>query len=287
MSVQSRIQAARDSLPPSMRRVADAVLADPARVLVGTIADLATIGSTSETTVVRFCHRLGLSGFAALRLALAGELASERVRRLDVGHVHGDDLHKGSGLHELVAEIALSETLGIEETAAALDLSELRRAVDAVSSASLVLMHGIGASSAGAEDLERKLQRIGRVARALQDTHDALATAALMRTDQVAIGFSHGGRTHEVHRFLVQARVAGATTIAITNRSSGPVVDAGQIVLRTTVRESTYRSGATASRSAQLLLVDCLFVAVAQQHREHTIDALRITHDALEEYRTR
>lgn len=287
MSIQSRIQADRASLPPSMLRVADAILEDPERILQGTITDLATACATSETTVVRFCHRLGLSGFSKLRLTLAGEIASERVRRHEVGPTHGSDLPAASALHEIVGEIALTETLGIEETAAALDIPALRRAVEAISAAPLVLMHGIGASASGGSDFERKLHRLGRMARSIPDTHDALVSAALLGPGQVALGFSHSGTTTEVATFLTTSRGAGATTIAITGSGHGPVVEAADIVLRTTVRESTYRSGAMASRSAQLLIVDCLFVAVAQSGRDATVDALRTTFNALEEYKRR
>lgn len=287
MSIQSRIQADKASLPPSMLRVADAILEDPKRVLHGTIADLATTCNTSETTVVRFCHRLGLSGFSQLRLTLAGEIATERVRRLKVGTTHGSDLPADSALHEIVGEIALTETLGIEETAAALEIPALQSAVDAISAASLVLMHGISASASGGSDLERKLHRLGRMARSIPDTHDALVSASLLAPGQVALGFSHSGTTSEVASFLATSRVAGATTIAITGSHQGPVVEAADIVLRTTVRESAYRSGAVASRSAQLLIVDCLFVAVAQSGRDATVDALRTTFDALEGYKRR
>lgn len=285
MSTQSHLQAVREQLPPSMRRVADAILEDPHRILQGTITDLATACATSEPTVVRLCQRLGLAGYADLRLTLAGELASEQVRRLRLGSTHGADLPADSTLSQIVADIALTEALGIEETAATLDIAELNRAVEALADAPTVLLHGISASASAAGDLERKLLRIGRNARSVRDTHDALAAAALMGPGQVALGFSHSGTTHEVAAVLSRARTAGALTIALTNSVEGPVVAQADIVLRTSVRESTYRSGAMASRSAQLLIVDCLFVAIAQRSREATVEALRTTYDALEDYR--
>lgn len=287
MTIQSRIQSVREQLPPSMRRVGDAVLADPRRVLNGSISDLGAAASTSETTVVRFCRRLDLAGYAELRLTLAGELATEQARRRDLGQRHGEDLPASNGLDDVVTDIASAEMAGIEETASALDRDILQQVVDAVAAANQVIMHGLGASSSVAGDLERKLQRIGRVARAMADTHDALAVAALMTSSQVALGISHNGVTEEVAAFLERARRTGATTVAITNSRSGPVVSAADLVLRTTVRESAYRSGAMASRSAQLLVVDCVFVALAQMSREETVRALSATYETIEDYRRR
>ncbi|MGP9538939.1 MurR/RpiR family transcriptional regulator [Brachybacterium sp. AOP43-C2-M15] len=285
MSTQSLLQAVQEDLPPSMRRVAEVILADPQRVLSSTIADLAAECRTSEPTVVRLCQRLGMAGFAELRLTLAGELASERVRRTPVGTGHGADLPARSTLTQIVEDVALAEVLGIEETAASLDVAALERAVEAIVAAPTVLLHGIGASASVAGDFERKLQRIGRRAHCARDTHDALAAASLLGPGEIALGFSHSGTTEEVVAVLAAARRAGATTIALTNGADGPLVARSDIALRTTVRESAYRSGAMASRSAQLLVVDCLFVAVAGRSREASVEALRRTYDTLEEYR--
>ena len=44
-------------------------------------------------------------------------------------------------------------------------------------------------------------------------------------------------------------------------------------------------SGSGAVPSAQLLLVDCIFVAVAQRRMDETLDALRSTYDTVAEFR--
>src|SRR5699024_11816765 len=102
-----QLQRIRVELPPSMRRAADAVLEDPSLALHGTIAELAAASSTSEPTVVRLCQRLGMSGYAELKLALAAELASEKMRRPAVGAVHGADLPTDSSLAQVVADVSL------------------------------------------------------------------------------------------------------------------------------------------------------------------------------------
>jgi DNA-binding MurR/RpiR family transcriptional regulator len=58
-------------------------------------------------------------------------------------------------------------------------------------------------------------------------------------------------------------------------------------VLTTAVRETTFRSGAMASRLAQLTLVDFMFVGVAQQTTETTRAALEATLAAVSGHRVR
>jgi DNA-binding MurR/RpiR family transcriptional regulator len=73
----------------------------------------------------------------------------------------------------------------------------------------------------------------------------------------------------------------GATTIAVTNFASSPIIEYAELVLTTAARATTFRSGATASRIAQLAVVDCLFVAVAQRSYDKTMQALENTYAAV------
>src|SRR5699024_3008145 len=115
MSIQSRIQATLHSYPPSIRRVAEAVLAEPQRMLDGTITDLARRCRTSETTVVRFCRELGLNGFVQLRVQLATELGRDTAHR-SAGGSDVADISASSTLAELVDNVRYTERLCIEET---------------------------------------------------------------------------------------------------------------------------------------------------------------------------
>ncbi|GAB3814447.1 hypothetical protein GCM10027605_59910 [Micromonospora zhanjiangensis] len=56
-------------------------------------------------------------------------------------------------------------------------------------------------------------------------------------------------------------------------------------VLTTAARETTYRSGAMASRLAQLTVVDCLFVGVAARNRTRARKALEATAEAVRPHR--
>jgi DNA-binding MurR/RpiR family transcriptional regulator len=56
-------------------------------------------------------------------------------------------------------------------------------------------------------------------------------------------------------------------------------------VLTTAARETTFRSGAMASRIAQLAVIDCLFVGGAQRSYERTVDRLIRTHRAVQSRR--
>ncbi|MGW2196222.1 RpiR family transcriptional regulator, partial [Streptosporangium sp. NPDC001682] len=57
-------------------------------------------------------------------------------------------------------------------------------------------------------------------------------------------------------------------------------------VLVSAGRETVFRPGALASRISQLLIVDCIFVGIAQRTFETSDAALRATRDAIDGFRT-
>jgi DNA-binding MurR/RpiR family transcriptional regulator len=274
------------SLSPAEQRVAHVVIntgSDAARL---TITEMAERAGTSETTVIRFCRTMGFSGYPELRLTLAGEAG--RSAEAQPGPVEmGSDISPDDALAEVVKKIAFADARAVEDTAAQLDVAKLERVVSRVARARRVDIYGVGASAFVALDFQQKLHRIGRVAFAWSDLHIALTSAALLGKQDVAFGISHTGTTLDTIEAFTEAGRRGATTVALTNFPKSPLAAAADLVLTTAARETTFRSGAMASRLAQLTVVDCVFVGVAQRTYAQTKRALEVTFDAANTRRLR
>jgi DNA-binding MurR/RpiR family transcriptional regulator len=209
-----RIRGALPSLRPAERRVAEAVLADPATTAELSISALARQCTTSETTVMRLCRSLGLDRFGELRLALARAAIREEARYGDGAKLSGD-ISPTDSLADVVRKIGYSDARAIEDTTSTLDIKALARAADAVHRARRVDIYGVGASGFVCQDLHQKLHRIGLLA--WPDPHAALTSAALLTDQDVALGISHTGTTIDTVEALRLAAQRGATTIALTN----------------------------------------------------------------------
>jgi len=271
------------SLSPAEQRVARLVVADPAQAARRTITDLATAAETSEATVIRFCRSVGMPGYPQLRIRLAAE-AARRVEPPDA-RVVGGDIPPGADLAQIIATIAFNDARAVEETAEQLDPAICEQVVDALAAAARIDIYGAGASGVVAADFQQKLHRVGRTAFYFPDVHTALTSAALLGSGDVALGISHTGTTSDVIEVLAQARERGALTVALTNFPRSPIAEVADFVLTTAARETTYRSGAMASRLAQLTVVDCLFVGVAARNRARTRRALEVTAEAVRAHR--
>lgn len=277
-----RLRGLRPSLSPAEERVAEQVLAD-ARAAAGlTISELALAARTSETTVLRFCKRLGLPGYPQLRLALAEESAHPRATTAKTSDISAKD-----SIDDIIAKVAFADATAVEETAQQLDRDALTAAAAAIAGAKRVDIYGIAASATVGIDLQQKLHRIGVLAFAWNDPHIALTSATLLARKDVAIGISHSGTTTETIESLETARTRGATTIAITNFPASRLAGTADLVLTTAARETSLRSGATASRIAALTVVDCLYIAVAQRNLKRSRKAVQETRDAVSSHHVR
>jgi DNA-binding MurR/RpiR family transcriptional regulator len=278
-AVLVRIRGALPGLQPAEQRVAATVLDDPAAAAGLSVQALAARASTSTATVLRFCRAVGAEGYPQLRLALAGAAAAEAA--LDPQQPAGD-IDAADSLDQVIAKIVHNEARALAETGAQLDRAALRTAVDAIAGARRIDVVGIGASGLVALDLQQKLHRIGLMAFGWTDAHAALTAAALTGPSDVLVAISHSGTTTDVLEPVALAAARGATTVGLTNFGGSPLATAAGVVLTTAARELPLRSAATASRIAQLAVVDCLFVGVAQRSYEAAGALLRGTYDAVQ-----
>ncbi|OVZ99974.1 RpiR family transcriptional regulator [Streptomyces sp. CS113] len=279
--ILTRVRAARPSLAPSERRVADVVLADPGQVAELSIHALGERASTSAATVMRFCRTVGTGNYPQLRLALAAAVAREHALGGERAAQGGTDISPTDSLDRIVSKIIYNEVRALEDSGAELDVDALGRAVDAVAGARRVDIFGVGASAFVGQDLHQKLHRIGRMAFIWSDRHAALTATALLGPGDVALAVSHSGETEDTIEPLQAAAERGATTIALTNDPGSTLATSADLVLTTCVRETPFRSGATVSRIAQLAVVDCLFVGVAQRSYDAATTALEATYGAV------
>lgn len=272
------------SLRPSEQRIAREALDDPTGVSGLSITDLAARCETSTATVARFCKGIDFDGYKTFCLALARAGADEAGRRVEFGVAEGD-IDPGDTPREYVRKLAYQEARAVEETAERVDLDQLDRVVSAVSEARVIDVYGSASSGLAAQDLQQKLRRIGHQVNAWTDAHLALTSAAVLSPGSVAIAFSHSGETEEAISAIRTAASRGAFTVAVTNFPDSPLARLTDATLTTVSRETRFRYGAMSSRMAQLMIVDMIFLGVAQRHPDDVSASLAATLDAVADRR--
>src|SRR5258706_229439 len=132
-----------------------------------------------------------------------------------------------TGALQRVAELILTDPAA----AALLDLGEIERAAEAIARANRVDIYGQGGSALVGGEMQFCLHRIGVAAWAWTDVHNGLASAALLKGGDVALGVSHSGQARETIEMIAEASSRGATTIALTSFPRSPLAEVADIVL--------------------------------------------------------
>src|SRR5439155_21909814 len=81
----------------------------------------------------------------------------------------------------------------------------------------------------------------------------------------------------ETIAMLAEAGSHGATTVAVTSFPRSPLAELADIVLTTAAQTTTFRPDALSARHPQLLVLDLVFVAVAQRTHDHSHAAFQVT----------
>jgi len=262
------------SLNPTERRIADSVLADPDRVITASIGEIRQESGASVGSIVGFCRRLGLKGFAEFKIALAQDLAQSG---LTVGDV-GDNASVLEKVFHFQTQ-SLADTLRINAS------TTFERVVGVVEKARKIEFFSIGLSYPVAYTAYCKFQLLGLSASAQADSHMQLIAATQMRPGELAFGISCSGKTRETVQCLEVAKARGATTVCLTNALKSPITEHSEHCLYATPSEIKYFQAPLASRMTQLAVIDALFVSVALKHKNKTAARLQSSGEELHKRR--
>lgn len=191
------------------QRVANVVLNDPEAVIRMSMAELSRLADTSDPTVVRFFRRFHCEDYQDFKVRLAQGLIPQAP--FDYQPVTRSD-----SAQSLCAKIVSNSLHAIQRFASDVDATVIEQAVDKLIEARSVFLFGLGISETIAFDAEHKLFRLGLHCRTVLEPQKQLLLAPTLRSDEVAVFFSHSGATKALVEAASLARGKGAYTIAIT-----------------------------------------------------------------------
>lgn len=270
LSLRERSQ----SFSPTERSIAECILADPQLVVDMSVHDLARHTFTSPSTIVRLCIHTGYSGYKEFRKAVAYDLALREQSR----QIERQEIAQSDSLEEIIEKITDLNIISLRETKELMDPGVLRSCVALLRRSKTVHLFGLGASFCAAKDAYQKFLRLNKLSVLNEDWHSQLLQARNARREDMALVFSYSGATVEVIECMKALRENRTPIVAITRCVQSPVSQLADYNLYTSAAESLFRSGAMASRMAQLNVVDILYTAFANERYEQSLAQLSRTH---------
>ncbi|WP_210528812.1 SIS domain-containing protein [Rubellimicrobium arenae] len=245
-------------LRKSDRRVAEAVMADPQRILGATVAETAELAGVSQPTVIRFCTAIGCDGFQDFKIRLAQSLA------LGTSASHSAIAEEDSP-DEVARKIFDYTMTSLDWSRHRLDMTQMNAAVDLILEADHIEFFGFGASAIVAQDLQQKFPLFGIPCNATMDSHQQLMAASMMRPGAVAVAISNTGGTRSIIELARLAREQGAKVIAMTGSMDSALINYADVVINIETLDNTDVFTPTTSRIAALVTADILSTLVARR----------------------
>jgi RpiR family carbohydrate utilization transcriptional regulator len=269
----TRIDSVLDQLSQSEKKVADYILARPEEIIHLAIAELAERSGSSDSSIIRFCKRIGYKGYQDLKINIAKD-----VMRPETQIQEGIELN--DNVPSIKKKIYESSIQALYDTLEVLQDDELEKAVDAIFRARVIEIYGTGASGSIALDAQHKFLKIGIKSLAYTDVFMQSMSASLLNTEDVVLAISHSGTNLDIIHAAELAKAQGATVITLTNFSKSPITKVADINLYTAAPETMFRTDAMASRIAQLMIIDTIYTAVALKNPKKASESLFHTRNA-------
>lgn len=243
------------SLNEQEQKVGQYVLDHPYEVIHLAMVELAERAGVGDTTIFRFCRRVGTEGYQDFKIALAQELSP-------VSPPVYQAVAAGDSAAAAAQKAIAGDVKALEDTLRVLDLEALDRAGAALLGARRIDLYGSGGAAVAAQELQYKLLRLGLRALALTDAQMEIMSASLLTPQDVAVGISHSGAAADVRQALEMAKARAARTIAITNHPASPIARLADITLCTAAQEAAGRDYPLGARVAQIGLIDVLYTCL-------------------------
>ena len=148
-----KIRALLPSLNEQEQKVGQFVLSKPGDVVRLAIGDLAQRCHVSDTTIFRFCRKIGADGYQDLKIRLAEEMASARTPTYAA-------INDADTLMDVAQKTVRDNVKALEDTLSVLDLPVIDQAADILLAARRVDIYGSGGGAIAALDMQYKLMRL-------------------------------------------------------------------------------------------------------------------------------
>ncbi|MBL1436979.1 MAG: SIS domain-containing protein [Rhodobacteraceae bacterium] len=253
----ARLNMGLEGMSVNERAIAEVILDAPSEVVGLSSQALAKRCHVSQSSIIKFCQKVGFPGFPALKIALSAETArSENAEQIHAG-IFSDD-----SIGAVAKKLFASKISALSETMKANPNEELDAAVSQISGANRILILGVGGSALVAQDLSSKLAKFGKAVIAGGDSHVQLANLASFGAGDLLISISYSGTTREVQ---VAVEFAQAHRIPVLHIGAYHQAPRPEVVLQCVADENVVRSSSIATRTAQMAITDLLFVLFVQR----------------------
>lgn len=228
MKLMELVQSQYGNLSKGQQKVAKYLLENPREFALHSAKEIGEKAGLSETTVIRFCYAIGLSGYSELQKNVRDQFISEKSSLANY-YSSKLDIVDESRFFEQVME---KDIQFIRETMMRINEADFQKAVDLLESAEKVYICGLRSSFSMANWLAFSLGIVRKNVQLIRrDTDDVLSMISGMNSDSVFVALSFHRYMKETLHIAEMAKSKGACIVGITDSPVAPLRDIADILL--------------------------------------------------------
>lgn len=257
-SVLDCITVLYDQLFDAEKKIAKFILNNPKKVVDMTVSELAEISDVSIASVSRFCRKVGLKGFAQLKISLAQELVDTHKS----GEISNDI--SVDNIPQSLQNILANKITELKQTVNLINTDEFREILEGIRDASRVQVIAVGNTIPVAIDAAFKFNELGIPTTAGTIWETQLSYSFTLGKGDVLIAISNSGESDKVLEAVKITNNNKAMTIGITNSPHSAIGEEVQYHITTATREKLFLDEFCFSRVSASTVIEIIFLFLTE-----------------------
>lgn len=253
-SVLDDITVLYDQLFDAEKKIAKYILNNPKEVVDMTVSELAETSDVSIASVSRFCRKVGLKGFAQLKISLAQELVDTHKSGEVSNEISLEDIPQS------LQNILANKITELKQTVNLINTDEFKEVLECIKDASRVQVVAVGNTIPVAIDAAFKFNELGIPTTAGTIWETQLSYSFTLGKGDVLIAISNSGESDKVLEAVKIANKNGAKTLGITNSAHSAIGEEVQYHITTAKREKLFLDEFCFSRVSAMTVIEIIFL---------------------------
>jgi DNA-binding MurR/RpiR family transcriptional regulator len=251
------------------RKLADFILDNAHLLRDYSSQQLADAVGTSQSSVVKFCQKLGYKGYPDLKLAVNEAVITATTLNRD----NNEPDPTQNGLVNLVEQLQFSLQSHLRGILDVNSEKALQDSADLLAQADKVLIAGFGKSGIVAHDMQFRLLQLGKLALLHSDPAIALQLASTLSHDSILLLVSESGHNTDLLKLAKYAKQRQIRIISLTGYKTNALSLAADIALFALSGDENVRLNAILVQLAQQHLCHILYLLLCQrQNNDHQLE---------------
>lgn len=261
MSSLVKIRAERDQMSAIERRIADFVLDNAQLLRDYSSQQLANALGVSQSSVVKFCQKLGFKGYPDLKYAIGDAIArADNGEAQDVAPAGVDQDANGAG------DLWRRKTEAEEETRSINPAETVDAVAAALAGSARVFSIGLGEDDIHARAFALRLSLLGILTVHNFDTAHMTASVSAAAAGDVLLVFSEHGKQPALCQIGRAFGERGGTVVTVTRHTSNPLRAYADLALLVSAHDERPHVEPLLYHAALQNLLDRIFVLLCEEH---------------------